>query len=105
MASRLYVGGLSFNTTEEEVSELFSRVGQVLSCRLVRDRDSNQSRGFAFVEMASETEAQQAISQFDGYKMEGRSLTVNEARERRERTGGSGGGGRGGFGGGSGRRY
>jgi RNA recognition motif-containing protein len=82
MSTRLYVGGLSFTTIEDEVRELFSQVGEVTSCRLVRDRDSNQSRGFAFVEMASDDEARQAISRFDGYQLEGRRLTVNEARER-----------------------
>jgi RNA recognition motif-containing protein len=104
MATKLYVGGLSFHTDEDELRELFGQVGEVVSCNLIRDRDSGQSRGFAFVEMASEAEAQQAISRFNGYDMDGRSLTVNEARERRER----GGGGRGGFGGrggGGGRRY
>jgi RNA recognition motif-containing protein len=94
MATRLYVGGLSFSTSEDEIMGLFSQVGEVKSCRLVRDRDSNQSRGFAFVEMASEAEARQAISRFDGYQLDGRKLAVNEARERGER-----GGGRGGFGG------
>jgi len=96
MATRLYVGGLSLSTDEDEVRELFSQIGEVLSCRLVRDRDSDKSRGFAFIEMASEAEAQRAISQFNGYQLSGRTLTVNEAREKRE-TGGRG--GRGGFGG------
>jgi len=100
MATKLYVGGLSFGATEEQLKELFSQVGEVMSCNLIRDRDTNQSRGFAFVEMASEAEASQAISQFNGYELDGRSLTVNEAREKRER-----GGGRGGFGAGRGRRY
>ncbi len=103
MATRLYVGGLSFSTDEDEVRQLFSQIGEVLSCRLVRDRDSNKSRGFAFIEMASEAEAQQAISRFNGSQLGDRSLTVNEAREKREPGGGGGGGGgRSGFGG---RRY
>jgi len=100
MATKLYVGGLSFSTDEEQLKELFNQVGEVVSCNLIRDRDTNQSRGFAFVEMASEAEARQAISQFNGYDLDGRSLTVNEAREKSDR-----GGGRGGFGGGRGRRY
>jgi RNA recognition motif-containing protein len=95
MSTRLYVGGLSFTTNEDEVRELFSQVGEVTSCRLVRDRDSNQSRGFAFVEMSSDDEARQAISRFDGYQLEGRRLTVNEARERGERGGSGGRGGSG----------
>jgi len=100
MATKLYVGGLSFSTEEEQLKKLFGQVGEVVSCNLIRDRDTNQSRGFAFVEMASEAEASQAISQFNGYDLDGRSLTVNEAREKSER-----GGGRGSFGGGRGRRY
>lgn len=88
MTTRLYVGGLSFNTTEDEVRQLFSQIGELRSCRLVRDRDSKQSRGFAFVEMASEEEAQQAISRFNGYHLDGRALTVSEAREKAEDHGG-----------------
>jgi cold-inducible RNA-binding protein len=87
MAFRLYVGGLPVNTDEDAVRELFSEIGDVLSCRLVRDRDSNKSRGFAFIEMASEEEAQRAISQFNGYQLSGQNLTVNVAREKRETDG------------------
>lgn len=86
--TRLYVGGLSFNTTEDELRQLFSQIGELRSCRLVRDRDSKQSRGFAFIEMASEAEAQQAISRFNGYQLDGRPLTVSEAREKGEDHGG-----------------
>jgi cold-inducible RNA-binding protein len=86
--SRLYVGGLSFNTTEDEVRQLFSQIGELRSCRLVRDRDSKQTRGFAFVEMASEADAQQAISRFNGYQLDGRTLTVSEARGKGEDHGG-----------------
>lgn len=96
MATKLYVGGLSFSVDEEELKGLFSQVGEVVSCNLIRDRDSGQSRGFAFVEMGSDAEAREAISRFNGYDLGGRSLTVNEAREKRERGGGSFGGGRGG---------
>ncbi len=100
MATKLYVGGLSFSADEEELKGLFSQVGEVVSCNLIRDRDSGQSRGFAFVEMGSEAEAREAISRFNGYDLGGRSLTVNEAREKREH-----GGGRGSFSGGRGGRY
>jgi cold-inducible RNA-binding protein len=93
MAVRLYIGGLSPSTDEDEVRELFSQIGEVLSCRLVRDRDSNRSRGFAFIEMASESEAQRAISQFNGYQLGGQTLTVNVAREKRESGGHDGRGG------------
>jgi len=103
MATKLYVGGLSFSADEERLKELFSQAGEVVSCNLIRDRDTSQSRGFAFVEMASDAEASQAISQFNGYELDGRTLTVSEAREKRER--GGGGGGRSGFGGGRGGRY
>src|SRR5215813_6993431 len=103
MATKLYVGGLSFGADEEQLKELFSQAGEVVSCNVIRDRATNQSRGFAFIEMASDAEASQAISQFNGYELEGRSLIVNEAREKRERGGGRG--DRGGFGGGRGRRY
>ncbi len=96
MATKLYVGGLSFSADEEELKGLFSQVGEVVSCNLIRDRDSGQSRGFAFVEMGSDAEAREAISRFNGYDWGGRSLTVNEAREKRERGGGGFGGGRGG---------
>jgi RNA recognition motif-containing protein len=100
MAMKLYVGGLSFNTDEEELKQLFTQIGEVISCHIIRDRDTGQSRGFAFVEMTSDAEARQAIAQLNGYDLDGRSLTVNEAREKRER--GGGGGGRGRFGGGRG---
>jgi len=104
MSAKLYVGGLSSNTGEDQLNALFSQAGEVLSCNLIRDRDTNQSRGFAFVEMASAAAAQQAITQFNGYQLDGRNLNVNEAREKSPRSGGGGGrsGGGGGFGG---RRY
>jgi RNA recognition motif-containing protein len=109
MSAKLYVGGLSSNTSEAELNALFSQAGEVLSCNLIKDRETNQSRGFAFVEMASDAAAQQAISQFNGYELGGRNLNVNEAREKTPRSGGGGrgdfGGRSGGFGGRSGGRY
>jgi RNA recognition motif-containing protein len=99
MGSKLYVGNLSFNTTETELKTLFSAAGTVSEASLVTDRETGNSRGFAFVTMSSDAEAQAAISQFSGKEVGGRSLTVNEARPREE----GGGGGRK-FGGGGGNR-
>ena len=99
MGSKLYVGNLSFNTTESELKSLFSAAGTVSEAALVTDRETGNSRGFAFVTMSSDSEAQAAISQFSGKEVGGRSLTVNEARPREE----GGGGGRK-FGGGGGNR-
>jgi RNA recognition motif-containing protein len=100
MAMKLYVGNLSFNTTSDELRELFSQAGTVESANVVEDRDTGRSRGFGFVEMASREEGEAAIQQFNGKDLGGRNLTVNEARPREDR---GGGGGRGGFGGGGGR--
>lgn len=100
MSSKLYVGNLSFKTTNEDLQQLFSQAGTVESANIVTDRDSGFSRGFGFVEMSSKEEGQAAIQQFNGADLDGRSLTVNEARPREER---SNGGGRGGYGGGGGR--
>jgi RNA recognition motif-containing protein len=97
----IFVGNLDFNVTEEAVRSLFERYGQVNSARIMTDRDTGRSRGFAFVEMENEGEADQAISALNGYTMDGRALNVNEARPKPDR--GFGGGGRGGFGGGGGR--
>src|SRR5260370_42392697 len=103
MGTKLYVGNLSFNTTENELQELFSQAGTVQEVTLMQDKFTGKSRGFAFVTMSSEQEAQNAITQFNGKSVEGRSLTVNEARPREPRPpGGGGGGGRGGYGGGGG---
>jgi len=106
MGTKLYVGNLSFNTTENELQELFSQAGAVQEVTLMQDKFTGKSRGFAFVTMGSEQEAQNAITQFNGKSVEGRSLTVNEARPREPRPpgggGGGGGGGRGGYGGGGG---
>jgi RNA recognition motif-containing protein len=99
---KLYVGNLSFNTTEDDLQQLFSQVGSVESASMVTDRDTGRSRGFAFVEMASKSEGEAAIAKFNGSELDGRSLTVNEAKPRENRGGGFGGGGGrgGGFGGG-----
>ena len=100
MGTKLYVGNLPFNTTENELQELFSQAGAVQEVTLMQDRFTGKSRGFAFVTMGSEEDAQNAISKLNGQAMEGRPLTVNEARPREQRA--PGGGGRGGYGGGGG---
>lgn len=102
MSKRIYVGGLPFKTTEDELNTLFAGLGQVTSAKLITDRDSGQSRGFGFVEMANDEEALAAITKLNNTEFDGRRLTVNEARPMEPRTGG--GGGRGGFGGGRGGR-
>lgn len=96
MGNRLYVGNLSFNTTEAELRDAFAAHGEVVSAQLITDRMTGQPRGFGFVEMGSAADAQKAIDAMNGAELGGRALTVNEARER---TGGGGGGGRGGSGG------
>ena len=93
MGRRLYVGNLPYSTTEEQLTDLFSRAGQVDNVRVMRDMATGRARGFAFVEMASDDDAQKAITEFHEYKMEGRGLVVNEARPKPE--GGGFGGGRG----------
>ena len=91
MSTRLYVGNLSFNSTEDSITEAFSQDSRkVSSVSMMTDRDTGQSRGFAFVEMASEGDAQAAIKAMDGTELDGRTLRVNEAQERK--TGGGGGG-------------
>ena len=102
MSTKLYVGNLSFSTSNEDLQELFSKVGTVESANVVEDRETGRSRGFGFVEMSSKEEADNAIQELNGKEVEGRSLTVNEAKPRENRTGGGGGGGRGGYGGGGG---
>ena len=101
MTNKLYVGNLAFTTSSQDLQELFAAAGTVESASVVEDRDTGRSRGFGFVEMSSQEEAAKAIEQFNGKEVNGRSLTVNEAKPRENRTGG--GGGRGGFGGGGGR--
>lgn len=104
MGKRLYVGNLSFNTLEDDLIQAFEQDGRkVESARIMVDRETGRSRGFAFVEMASDADAQAAIQAMNGAQLDGRPLKVNEAQEREQRGGGGGGGGgRGGFGGGGG---
>ena len=98
MTKKLYVGNLSFQTTESELDDLFAQAGEVESVRIITDRDTGRSRGFGFVEM-NEENAEKAISQFNGQELDGRALTVNEARPQANRgdRGGGGGGGGGGY--------
>lgn len=102
MAIKLYVGNLSFQTSSNDLQQLFSQVGTVESASVVEDRETGRSRGFGFVEMASKEEGQAAIEQFNGKDFQGRNLTVNEARPREDRGGGGGGGYSGNRGGGGG---
>jgi RNA recognition motif-containing protein len=102
MTIRLFVGNLNFKTSSEDLQELFGQVGEVQSASVVTDRETGRSRGFGFVEMASQEDGQRAIEQFNGKEYNGRNLTVNEARPREDR--GFGGGGGGGYGGGGNRR-
>jgi RNA recognition motif-containing protein len=95
MGRRLYVGNLPYSATEDQLTELFSRSGKVDSVRVMRDMATGRARGFAFVEMGSDEDAQKAISQFHEHQMEGRALVVNEARPKPEGGFGGGGGGRG----------
>lgn len=111
MGKKLYVGNLPFSTTESHLSDMFAQAGAVESVRVITDRDSGRSKGFGFVEMSSDEDAQNAISSFNGADMGGRQIVVNEARPMEKREGGGfGGGSRGGSrggdwgGGGGGRR-
>ena len=107
---KLYVGRLPYATTDQELHDLFSQYGQVLSATIIIDREMNRSKGFGFVEMSDDQEAQNAMSQLNNSTLQGRTIIVNEANERREpRSGGGGGyggnrGGGGGYGGGGGNR-
>lgn len=105
MSMKLYVGNLAFQTSSEDLQQLFAQAGTVESASVVEDRDTGRSRGFGFVEMASKEEGEAAIAQFNGKEFNGRNLTVNEARPREDRGNRGGGGGRGGFGGGRGGGY
>jgi RNA recognition motif-containing protein len=106
MGKKLYVGNLSYGVTSSDLEQLFGQHGQVTSAQVINDRDTGRSKGFGFVEMASDDEAQAAIAALNGQQHEGRTLTVNEARPKEDRGGGGGygggGGGRGGYGGGGG---
>jgi len=105
MGQKLYVGNLSYSTTSSDLEQLFAQHGTVQSAEVISDRDSGRSKGFGFVEMGSDEEAQAAIAALNGQQHDGRTLTVNEAKPREDRGprgGGGGGGGRGGYGGGGG---
>jgi len=115
VGKKLYCGNLSYNLSSSDLDQLFSEFGTVQSAEVIMDRDTGRSKGFGFVEMSSEAEAQAAINGLNSKEHDGRALAVNEARPREERRGGGGGGGgggrggygggRGGGGGGGGRRY
>ncbi len=104
MGRKLYVGNLSFDVTNKDLEELFAQAGACESAAVITDRGTGQSRGFGFVEMGSNGDAQKAIQQFDGHELKGRAIKVNEARERENTRGGGGGGGGGGGRGGWNRR-
>jgi RNA recognition motif-containing protein len=89
MAKKLYVGNLSYNVTEAQIRELFAQAGEITEVSVIMDRDTGQSKGFAFVQMSSDTAAQDAIRRFNGHSLDDRALTVNEARPREERSGSS----------------
>ena len=106
MGKKLYVGGLPYSVTDDQLNELFAPHGTVESARVITDRFSGRSKGFGFVEMSSDDEAQKAINELNGTQYEGRTIIVNEARPQESRPrGGGGGGGRGGSGGGGGGRW
>src|SRR5947209_12720744 len=105
MGKKLYVGNLSYSVDSSELEQLFGQHGQVVSAQIINDRDTGRSKGFGFVEMANDAEADAAIAALNGQQHDGRALTVNEARPREDRGGGGGrsyGGGGGGYGGGGG---
>ena len=112
MGNKLYVGNLSYNIRDEDLQQAFAQYGSVSSAKVMMDRDTGRSKGFGFVEMGSDAEAQSAINGMNGQALDGRAIVVNEARPREERPGGfggggggrPGGGGGGGFGGGGGGR-
>jgi cold-inducible RNA-binding protein len=97
MAKRLYVGGLSYGTTEPSFQAEFSKAGNVTSVKIIMDKMTGKSKGFGFIEFSNDDEAEAAINMFNGQEFEGRRLTVNEARPEEKRTGGNGGGGNGGW--------
>ena len=103
MGKRLYVGNLSYGTNETDLRDLFAQLGNVAEVKVVMDRETGRPRGFAFVEMSTDSEAQEAIAQLNGRELDGRTLKINEAQERTGGGGGGGGGGGRGGGGGGGR--
>ncbi len=108
MAKKLYVGNLSYSTTEDDLREAFAKIGEVLSATLIIDQTNGRSKGFGFVEMATDEDAEKAISAMNGASFQERTIVVNEARPKTERGRGFGGGGgrdRGGFGGGRNRSW
>ena len=106
MSMKLYVGNLSFETSQQDLEKVFGEVGTVESTNLIEDRETGRSRGFAFIEMSSEEEGQNAITKLNGKEISGRELIVNEAKPRENRAGGGGGGYNGGNrGGGGGSRW
>ena len=105
METKLYVGNLPYTAGDNDLRQLFSQAGEVKEVMLITDRDTRQSKGFGFVEMATQAEAEKAIQMFNDYDLDGRRLTVNIARPRTEGGRGGGGGGRGGYGGGGGGGY
>src|SRR5580765_5141641 len=102
MGMKLYVGNLTYGVTDATLEQMFAAHGSVSSAQVIMDRDTGRSKGFGFVEMSNDQEAQAAIGALNGQQVEGRTLTVNEARPKENRSGGGGGGGRGGYGGGGG---
>lgn len=109
MSMKLYVGNISFNTSNQDLNDLFGAIGTVESANIIEDRETGRSRGFGFVEMASQAEGENAIAQLNGKEVDGRALKVNEAKPQESRGGGYGGGGGnrgggGGYGGGGGNR-
>jgi RNA recognition motif-containing protein len=106
MGKKLYVGNLPYSATDQVLVDTFSQCGTVESAKIIMDRDTGRSKGFGFVEMASDAEAAEVISKYNGADYDGRAMTVSEAKPMEPRTGGAGGGGnRGGFGGGRPNRY
>ena len=103
MGNKLFVGGLSWNTSDDGLREAFSRLGEVTDAKVITDRETGRSRGFGFVTFANGEAAKEAIAKMDGADLDGRTIRVNEAEDK-PRGGGGGGGGRGGFGGGGGGR-
>ena len=99
---KIYVGNLSFQTTNQDLNDLFGAVGAVESANIIEDRETGRSRGFGFVEMANSEDGDKAIAELNGKEVDGRTLKVNEAKPQENRSGGGGGGGRGGYGGGGG---